>query len=156
MPIRYEYLRRGAVRNIKHEASLYDWAAGVARHESAGHGKARSPLAPGTQDRLSWQFQLRQDMARALARTDMTQGFSYLIADEEKRKRYEFRYLGEETLQTPAGELRTLRLGRVHDDDRRTTFWLAADHACLLVKMEQVDGKRGFELRLVSFVFEQP
>ncbi|MBL6689586.1 MAG: DUF3108 domain-containing protein [Pseudomonadales bacterium] len=149
VPTAYDYQRKVFGRKKK-ESVTFDWSAMRASHEGT-----TSKLAPGTLDKLGYQVQLRMDVAQTLDTDESSQPLlAYTIADEEKRKDYHFVLLGEETLSTPAGELRTVALERYREDkDRRTTVWLALDHQLLLVRLKQEEPDKGFELNLERFEF---
>ena len=143
MPLSYSYVRKGMGKN-KQENLDFDWQQMQLHHEGT-----TSELTADTLDKLSYQFQLQSDVADAVSAGLTDTILSYQIADEEKRKIYRFRISGEETLETPIGDLRTVKVERLRDDDeRQTIFWLAADHSFLLVRLVQVEKDRGFELNL--------
>ena len=77
------------------------------------------------------------------------------VADKAKRKDYRFKIVGEESLNTAAGEFETVRVKRLRDNlDRYTEFWLATEHEYLLVKLVQQDESSGFELNLKSVAWK--
>lgn len=98
-------------------------------------------------DRLSYQLQLRQDLAAGATE------LSYAVADGGRLKTYRFEVLGEETVQSPAGTFTALKVQRVRDpdNDRETLIWFAPERDYAIVKLLQVepDGKR-YELLLKS------
>lgn len=142
-PVRYEYIRKGLGEN-KHELSEFDW-----EQQTMQFGGETSVLEPGLLDKLSYQYKLRMDVAAAMTEADLTLPLVYEIADEEKRKLYRFRISGTEVLPTPIGDLETVRVERMRaDTERRTTFWLAVKHDFLLVRLEQLEADKGFELNL--------
>lgn len=144
-PLHYSYSRKGLGKN-RGESSRFDWTAGVIEY-----GDESSPVDPGTLDKLLYQYKLRADVASAVRDGLSDLLFEYVIADEEKRKRYQFRITGEEDLETPLGILRTVRVDRVREDDiRQTSLWLAIDHEFLLVRLIQTEQQKGFELNLSS------
>ena len=148
VPSAYHYERKMFGKK-KQEAVSFDWQTMTASHEGT-----TSPLTIGTLDKLGYQLQLRLDVAEHLSASNPQQSLSYLIADEEKRKDYTFSFIGEETLSTPAGELKTIAVERYREDkDRRTTVWLAIDHHLLLVRLKQEEPDKGFELNLERFEF---
>lgn len=116
--------RRGGTRMAK-----FDWSAGVL---TLVNGKnARTVALPqGTLDQTS--------LAYALAfRSAVSAGFNVHVTDGRGVKQYRYREIGEETLKTPLGELRTRRFEKVRDpDDKRGfEFWLATDRHLLPVKL---------------------
>ena len=144
-PLEYHYERRALGRG-KQTSVRFDWHEMRARHDDTS-----SAISPGTLDRLGYQIQLRMDVAQSL-QDNHRQPLEYTIADDEKRRRYRFSFIGEETLSTPAGDLRTVVLQRVREDrEQRTTLWLALDHGLLMVRLKQEEPDRGFELNLRAF-----
>lgn len=155
-PQHYQYERKGLGKN-KSKSIDFDWDKQLALHDTS-----TSKLAIDTLDKLSYQFQLRRDVAQLMSiketsiRTDVSTQTSpqltYIVADQEKRKIYTFAITGEETLITPLGELRTVRVDRIRaDKDRQTSLWLASDHDYLLVKLSQIEKGKGLLLNLVEF-----
>lgn len=148
-PAKYHYERKGMGKN-KQVSSSFDWQENLVTHKGT-----TSALTAGTLDKLSYQYKLRLDVAQAIADSEQNPKLEYTIADEEKRKIYKFRIAGRETLDTPLGELRTIRIDRIRQDtDRQTSLWLALDHDLILVKLKQQEQKKGFELNLQSFSME--
>ena len=145
VPKAWQYKRSGIGR--KNESMLFDWESKL-----ASHGETSSPVSPGTLDQLSYQYQLRMDVARQLEQGTEPEKISleYIIADGEKRKEYRFDFAGEEVLSTPLGEMRTILFLRAREGSkRRTTLWLAPDHDCLLIRLRQEkDGGKTHELNL--------
>ena len=143
VPTRYEYIRKGVGRNRK-ELSEFDWSSLLLVHRDTS-----SVLKTGTLDKLSYQYQLGLDVAHAITQGKVRKVLEYTVADGEKRRRYQFKISSEELVDTPMGELRTIRVDRVRQDsDRQTSFWLALDHEFLLVRLKQVEKGKGFELKL--------
>jgi hypothetical protein len=72
----------------------------------------------------------------------------YSLVDKTQIKTYQIRNQGEETLSTPLGQLRTVRINQyTPGKTRMTTFWVAPDLQYLLVRISQEkDGKE--ELRM--------
>ncbi len=87
----------------------------------------------------------QQEQVRLLLLNDPTPKEDILItvADGKRVKDYQLRYVGEETLNTPIGSLKTLHFERVHDDpDRKSDTWLAPELGYLMVKTVHIeDGK---------------
>ncbi|MFT7220892.1 MAG: hypothetical protein ACI8Z1_002512 [Candidatus Azotimanducaceae bacterium] len=152
----YQYERTGIGKN-KLESGHFDWEE---MHHLADD--QATLLVDLTLDKLSYQIQLRLDVARAIEESGFQgQVFTYLVADQEKRRTYTFQITGQETLNTPMGNLPTVRLERVRenqrdgkaDSKRRTQLWLATEHDYLLVRLKQEDRGKGFELNLSQFVW---
>jgi hypothetical protein len=148
-PSRYDYTRGGLGKN-KHEFLAFDYAGKTLQHEDG-----TSELIEGTLDKLSYQYQLKLDLANLELSERPSSLLEYNVADGDKLKLYRFRVAGEEVLNTPTGELLTIKLERVREEgsDRKTTFWLAKDHDYMLAKLKQEEKGKGFELNLTSFTF---
>lgn len=151
IPSRYDYARDGMGKS-KQAFIIFNYAG-----ESLQHEDGTSGLVEGTLDKLSYQYQLKLDLANMTTSERSSGTLDYLIADGDKLRRYGFRVAGEEVLTTPAGELLTVKLERIREDDSdpQTTFWLAKDHDYLLAKFKQRGSGKGFELNLESFTFNE-
>jgi hypothetical protein len=109
--------------------------------------KGQYTLLPGAIDPLSFEIQMRRDLADLgkLAK-------SYFMADPKKLRELKFVMQGEETIDTPYGRLNTLRISRLHDDpERQTTFWLAKDMNLIPAKVIQNDEGAMYVLELSAF-----
>lgn len=99
----------------------------------------RMKVPSGTQDKLSYQLQLRLDLAAG--KKDLV----YQVADGGPLSEYHFRVIGEEMVETPAGNFKALKVERVRgvDAKRTTHLWFAPELEYLIVKLYQVesDGK---------------
>ena len=119
----------------------FDWPAGrvLARNDS---DQATLPLSPGVVDPLSLQLVVMGDLKRGRVPD------RYSLVDKTQIKTYQIRNQGEETLNTPLGQLRTVRINQyTPGKTRMTTFWVAPDLQYLLVRISQEkDGKE--ELRM--------
>ncbi|CAH9051562.1 hypothetical protein PSECIP111854_00770 [Pseudoalteromonas sp. CIP111854] len=91
------------------------------------------------QDLLTYQVQLRNDLKAG------KQKFSYPIIDKKGNQRtYDFVVDGKETITLPIGNVETIRIKRVYDNDKRqATVWLAPEYDYMVVKMYK--GKEGIE-----------
>ena len=150
-PSRYDH-NRGGLGKKKHTFLAFDYGNGTLQHEDG-----TSELIGGTLDKLSYQYQLKLDLANLELSESSTSMLEYTVADGDKLKYYRFRVAGEEVLTTPAGDMLTVKLERVreNDNDRQTTFWLAKDHGYLLTKLKHQGKGKGFELNLESFTFNE-
>ena len=139
-PLQYER-QLDAGRKSSHMQLRFDWPAGQveARHNA---DQATLPLAPGMVDPLSLQLLVMGDLQRDQVPAQ------YRLIDKTEIKTYQIRNQGEETLSTPLGELRTVRINQyTPGKTRMTTFWVAPDRQFLLVRIAQEkDGKE--ELRM--------
>ena len=105
-------------------------------------------FAPGALDRQSVMLALARDLAAGKRDT-----LTYTVADRDEFGPERYRVGAEETVQTPAGALRALRVERVRDDTRgRSTInWFGIEQGFLPVRVLQTepDGD-SFEMRLIS------
>ena len=95
------------------------------------------PYTANTYDRMSQQEQMRLHLMQ-----DDTpkESVTITVADGKRIKDHQLDYVGEETLDTPMGPLKTLRFARVHDDpERKSDTWLAPELDYLMVKTVHVD-----------------
>ena len=97
-------------------------------------------------DHLSFQLQLQHDLLHS--KTDDL----YRIVTKKRIKEYHFKILGEETLSTGLGMIKTLKVKVIREKkNRETYFWLAENWHYLLVRLEQYeDDKKEFTLELTQ------
>jgi hypothetical protein len=105
-------------------------------------------FAPGALDRQSVMLALARDLAAG--KREM---LSYVVADRDEFGPERYRVGAEETVQTPAGALRALRVERLRDEPRgrSTVNWFGIEQGFLPVRVLQTepDGD-SFEMRLIS------
>lgn len=144
-PLSYSYSQTGGKRE-RHVELKFNWDQG--RVENIIDKDAwRMDIPPGTLDKLVVQFAMMLDLQAG--KREMT----YAIADGGKLKRYHFRAVGEEVLQTPAGSYRTLKMERVRDNNKRATYlWCAPDLNYLPVRVDQrEDDDESFRMLLKQY-----
>jgi len=103
-------------------------------------------LQPDYLGPISYQLQLRRDLARA------DSPLEYTVISHGKIKRYQFERLGSEVISTGLGDISALKIRRVRDNkERETIFWMAEKYAYLPVKVWQreEDGE-SYEMLLKS------
>lgn len=159
-PLEYQYHRKGIGKN-ESDVLKFDWQHMQVARVAEENAWERDMVA-GTQDKLSYQLEMRDELARAWkAGTNWTDTawpeMSYQVAEDDGRIReYRFRVEGQETVDVPAGKFDTIKATRVRDDSAREThFWLAPDYDFLLVRFEhkEEDGG-GFKLLLKTAEFD--
>ncbi len=130
VPQEYHYERKGLGRN--REAHLtFDWEA-MKVTNNVEKKPWKMAIENGYQDKVSFQIQLQHDLIAG------KENLSYPIADGGHVKEYSFEVLGEERLETPLGEVDTLKIKRSRKDSDRVTYaWMAPDYQYLLVRMQQ-------------------
>ncbi len=148
-PLSYRYEQSPQKKRRQH--IRFDWTKGQAVTEL--HDKTRrSELAPRSFDKLSYQLQLRLDLLQGRLE-DGGEEQLYTVIDRGRSKQYRVSRAGEETLNTAAGPLRTVKLRQQRlgkEDERETTIWLAPDWQYLLVKLERFDEDGAYRLELKS------
>ncbi|MBV1787555.1 DUF3108 domain-containing protein [Marinobacterium sp. D7] len=133
-PLSYLYRREvlGKERRVELE---FDWSK--QRVKTTVEDKPWHMRIPGnTQDKLSYQLQLRKDLAAG--RTE----FSYSVADGGLLSEYRFKVLGTERIATPDGEYDAIKVERVRDESsgRTTHIWFAPALEYLIVKLYQTES----------------
>jgi hypothetical protein len=106
------------------------------------------PYTDETLDRLSQQEQLRLFLLNdPTPKEDM----QTRVADGKRVKDYRLVYVGEETIDTPAGKIDTLHFERLHDDpDRKSDTWVAPDLDYLMVKTVHIEDGKPTEVLLTG------
>ena len=125
-PETYRSLKNGKDAN---ENADFDWSN--TQVTLARDGSVR-PIAPGTQDILSLNYQLAY-----LGK--LAEGSTLGVVTGKKYERYALDSLGEEEVETPAGRFRTLHLRAMTDNI--TEIWVALDRQHLPVKIRFTDKK---------------
>lgn len=133
MPEHYVYARRGLGK--KRDAELtFNWQTKTVTN-NVEKTTWSMDIAQRVQDKLSYQLQLQQDLING------KHNFSYQIADGGRLKDYKFEKIGEETLETPLGKVKTVKIKRSRENDDRITYaWLAKDWNYLLVRLQQEEN----------------
>ncbi|MBS1143278.1 MAG: hypothetical protein H6R14_684 [Proteobacteria bacterium] len=125
-PEQYRTRKNGKDAN---ENADFDWSASEVRLSRSG---AVESVARGAQDILSLNYQLAY-MAR------LEDGATVGVVTGKKYDRFALDSLGEESLDTGAGQFRTLHLRVV--GDTVTEIWIALDRHRLPVKIRYTDKK---------------
>lgn len=116
----------------KTDSAQFDWQS--LRLSFGSGGDTRSVRLPaGTQDLLSFLYQL----ALAPPQAGSTQLY---ITNGRKLDNYGYQTLEEETLETPLGQIKTLHIGKLHQEgEENTEIWLATEYHYLPVKIRHTD-----------------
>lgn len=125
----------------------FDWKKRIVSGIREGKRSRQFALQPGTLDTLNMEVQIRRDL------TDLGKlGGPYKLAMPKELSPLGLVVDGEETLDTPLGKLRTVRVSRKHSDpSRQTTLWLAKDYGYLPAKVTQKDEEALYILELTSY-----
>ncbi|GGB88565.1 hypothetical protein GCM10011352_13220 [Marinobacterium zhoushanense] len=140
----YDYQRKGM--SDKHNLKL-EFKPGQGYRATSPKGVSDITNATPLFDLLNHQMQLRIDLACAEPRDEYT----YAVARRNRVSEYRYRRIGEERVQTPAGEFNAVRLERGELGDQFNQVWLAPELGYLIVKLvhqEEDDDKA--ELVLVK------
>lgn len=109
-------------------------------------GKARSfKLENNPLDELNAEIQIREDLKNNRLKP------IYYITDAKGIDARKFVKLGEETIQVPYGNVKTLKFKLEHDKpERNTLFWLAPQLDYLPVKVAHNDGGSSYAISLIQ------
>lgn len=102
----------------------------------------------GLLDHLSYQLQIRLDVLQG------KEELRYQLTYKGKLKEYVFEVVGEEILNLPIGQIKTLKLHMVRkpSSSRDTYIWLSKEHDYVLARIWQSkDGKEQADLQLSGF-----
>jgi hypothetical protein len=137
-PLQYDYRRTGKKpRNVR---VVFDWEKRRVRNALEGDSWGMT-IPEGTLDKLVVQLAVMLDLQR---RRDTLE---YPIADGGHLKTWRFERLGEETLETPAGRFRAIKIKRQRDDRKRTTYlWCAPELNYLPVRIDQEEKGERFSM----------
>lgn len=140
----YTYRRKGM--SNKHDLKL-EFSPGQGYRATSPKGASQIAHAAALFDLLNHQLQLRIDLACTAPRDE----YAYPVARRNRVSEYRYRRIGEERVQTPAGEFNTVRLERGDQGDQFDQVWLAPELGYLIVKLvHQEDDDDKAELVLVK------
>ncbi len=141
-PQLYEYHRK-VIGSNKDAVLKFNWDNNTVVNDVAKKPWSMD-IAAGTQDNLSYQMQLRLDLAAG--KTDL----SYQVADGGRIKTYPFIIIGTETVTTAIGSFEAIKIqrDRGQDSKRETFIWYAPELDYIVVKLQQVE-KSGKEYSLL-------
>lgn len=147
-PLHYEYHKTGLGRD-KHTVLRFE----PEQHRVINVRNSRRSLenAPrDIQDKITYQLQLALDVAAG------KKELKYVVTDGKKLREYEFAVAGTETLQTPLGEIETVKVQRVRDSgsDRETNIWFAPAWNYALVKLMQDEDGKTYQIALTELIID--
>lgn len=141
IPQRYTYKRTGIGKGRDDEL-VFDWASLKVtniKNNKTLTWEANTKL----QDSLSYQLQLRQDLLAG------KNNLEYTITNGRKIKKYRFEIVGEETLKTPLGEVKTVKIKRSNTGENTATYaWFAKNFSYLLVQLQQEENGSAYTIYL--------
>jgi hypothetical protein len=130
----------------KTASARFDWKDATI---SLNHdGKTEShPLEAGTQDIASLFYQF-------LFRAPKTDVVKVTVTDGKRLENYEYRFVDEQSVDTPAGKFTAAHYMHVSENgDRKTEIWLAREKSSFLIRFLQDDKGTVLEQRLVALTF---
>jgi len=133
VPISYEY--SDSSDESRHTLLNFDWPKHSVTN-NVGNKPWTMKIPDGTQDKFSYMLALMHDLEHG------EQNPEYKIADGGRLKTYQFKVLGVDVIETPAGKFKALKLQRtrVGKKNRITYLWCVAEKNYLPIKIERHKG----------------
>lgn len=143
-PADYSYQVTGITRD--YESVDFDWDTGSALSQEDDNSWTVE-LGDTTLDQLSYQVALALRLEEGNA--GIGDEFEFEIVDGPNLETHLYRLTAEEILETPLGELNTVKLERIRNNNsgRVTNIWLARDWDYVITKIEQ-NNPDGLRLKL--------
>jgi hypothetical protein len=134
LPQRYTYHYTGGSKGEVYEQLDFDWQQ--MEVDSLRDGKTTTlPIEQGVVDKLSYQIALVRDL-RAGKRE-----FMYKVADRGDIRHIRYEVVGEESVDTPWGKKKTIKVKRkTLTNERITILWFAPALDYMVVKLIQNDS----------------
>jgi hypothetical protein len=131
-PISYQYIHKGSKKNRDRSIS-FDWDKLTASSMVSGH-RSTQAIKPDTIDNFSLQLKLMHDLQTG------KHPLIYHVIRKGKAGDYEFEILGNEKIETDAGDFKAIKLKRSRKDSKRTTImWAAPELHFLPVKIQHIE-----------------
>ena len=144
-PIAHQ-VHRSVMGINRSESQSFDWEEGNA-HYQRGERTKKAAISAGILDIPTHYLQLRRDLANNM------NIFEYPVIARGKSKIYRYKIVGHETLDTPLGELETVKMQRLREHEKRVTnLWLAKNWYYLMVKLEQIENKKDYSMLITKAV----
>ncbi|MBQ4858650.1 DUF3108 domain-containing protein [Pseudoalteromonas sp. MMG007] len=105
------------------------------------------------QDAISYQVQVREGLKKGET------NFSFPLIDKKGNRRdYNFEVTGTEMISLPIGNVESIKVKRLYDNDKRQALaWFAPEMDYMLVRMWKGEkGMEQFEVQMNSFTVTQP
>jgi hypothetical protein len=139
LPHHYIYQRK-SVGKDRNEELMFDWEAKKVTNVKTQQTQALD-ATKNFQDNLSYQIQLSQDLIAGKKQ------FEYSVTNGRKIKQYKFEIVGEEILNTPLGDVKTVKVKRTRDKSDLVTYaWFAKDFQYLLVRLQQEENGSAYTI----------
>ena len=139
------WVQRGQTAD-KTDSARFDWE-GSQLSFGTGDNTRSVKLPDGTQDLLSFLYQLAYDPPQQGVSTRL------YITTGRKLDNYGYQSLGEETLDTVLGPIKTLHIGQARQQgEENTEIWLATEYHYLPVKIRFTDKQGGVMEQTVTAI----
>lgn len=136
-----DYLYQYGDKVDKTYSAKFDWLNKTVSLTTA-KGTKTEEITEGTQDLLSFMYQFMY--VAPLERMQIN------IATGKKLASYDYSFSGEENINTPIGQIKTIHiLHQSEHSDEKTELWLAVDYQYLPVKIRKIE-KNGKVYELVA------
>ena len=136
--------KRTLIGNKRLESSSFDWEKKLAIYTKDNTTKSFG-IEKKIYDPVSAKVQLRLDIK------SNKNSYVYDVLTKGKIKRYKYEVLGNDLIETASGNLDTVKVKRIHEDNkkRQTVFWLARDWDFVLVKLNHRDKKETYSIEIL-------
>lgn len=135
-PLDYSYVRTG--KKDREVMIHFDWDKDLITSQ-VNNITWETPLESGVLDKLLYQYAIMRDLQNGHFPE------TYMIADGGKKMQpYYFNRMGEEKVNTPLGDLDTIKVQNTKPDNvRKLIFWCAPELKYLPVKIEHTEKDGG-------------
>ncbi len=131
-PIEYVYQHDGS-KKTRDVHINFNWSGNEVRMR-VNDERWRMELEPGTLDKMLYQLAMMRDLEQGINKV------SYRVADGGKMKTYTFETFGNESVHTPYGDFKALKVERYRDDrERETILWCVEELNYLPVKVVNIE-----------------
>lgn len=131
-PIEYVYKHNGSKKN-RNVYIDFNWSARQVRMR-VNDDHWQMDLEPGTLDKMLYQLAIMRDLEQGISE------ISYRVADGGKMKTYTFETFDSESVHTPYGDFKALKVERYRDDrERETILWCVEELDYLPVKVVNIE-----------------
>jgi hypothetical protein len=146
-PHHYNYQRK--IFNKTRDVQVaFDWPRQKVKNTAQGSSWLMD-IVPHTLDKQSVQLRLQLDLAKVPVINGKT--YTYQVADGGHLKTYQFIADGEDLIETPLGNYKSVRIKRDRGEstERETWIWFAPelDYTIVQIVQKEADGKR-YQLNL--------
>ncbi len=139
-PLKYSYDRQSSDKE-RHVKLTFDWDK-MRVTNTINNDPWSMDVPQGTLDKLLYHLAVMYDLERG------DESLNYQVADGGTLKTYTFHKLAEETIETPLGRFKTVKLER--PGSRDTILWCAKELNYLPVRIMQEEDGRKLVLKLKS------